>query len=68
MKAFTIAGVNLRRLFRYRPNIFFVIIFPMLMILLLGVTFGSGFTPVIGVVAEGYERLGRRFDSRAGSR
>ena len=52
MKAFTIAGVNLRRLFRYRPNIFFVIIFPMLLVLLLGVTFGSGFKPVIGIVAE----------------
>ena len=58
MKAFTIAGVNLRRLFRYRPNIFFVIIFPMLMILLLGITFGSGFTPVIGIVAEDAGRLG----------
>ena len=58
MKAFAIAGINLRRLFRYRPNIFFVIIFPMLMILLLGVTFGSGFTPAIGIVAEDTSGLG----------
>ena len=58
MKALAIAGMNLRRLFRLRSNIFFVIIFPMLLILLLGATFGGGFTPVIGIVGHGIGPLG----------
>ena len=37
MKAFVIAALNLRRMFRDRAAIFFVIIFPMLLILLLPV-------------------------------
>ena len=58
MKVLAIAGTNLRRLFRQRSNIFFVIIFPMLLILLLGATFGGAFTPVIGVVDQGIGPLG----------
>ncbi len=58
MKALAIAGTNLRRLFRLRSNIFFVIIFPMLLILLLGATFGGGFTPVVGVVGNRIGPLG----------
>ena len=58
MKALAIAGFNLRRLFRYRPNFFFIIIFPMLIILLLGATFGSGFNPAIGIAAEDTGALG----------
>ena len=58
MKSFAIAGTNLRRLFRLRSTIFFVIIFPMLMILLLGSTFGGGSTPVMGVAARGVGPLG----------
>ena len=58
MKVLVIAGFNLRRLFRYRPNFFFVIIFPMLIILLLGATFGSGFNPAIGVAAGDTGALG----------
>ena len=59
MKVFAIVGTNLRRLFRERSNAFFVIIFPMLLILLLGSTFGGGFTPVVGVVDREIGRLGR---------
>ena len=58
MKELVIAGFNLRRLFRYRPNFFFLIIFPMLIILLLGATFGSGFNPAIGIAAEDTGALG----------
>ena len=58
MKAFAIAGTNLRRLFRQRATIFFVIIFPWLLILLLGAAFGGGFTPGIGVVAREIGPLG----------
>lgn len=50
MKAFVIAGTNVRRLLRDRSNIFFVFIFPMLLILVIGATFGGGFTPRIAVV------------------
>ncbi|MCC6223654.1 MAG: ABC transporter permease [Thermoleophilia bacterium] len=52
MKAVAIARTNLRRLFRERSTIFFVFVLPMLIILLLGATFGGGLTPRIGVVAE----------------
>ncbi len=58
MKAFAIARTNLRRLFRQPATIFFVIIFPWLLILLLGATFGGGFTPVIGVVDRDVGTLG----------
>ena len=50
MKALTIAGLNLRRMFRVRSNIFFVIIMPMMLILLLGSMFGGTSSPRIGVV------------------
>ena len=43
MKVFAIAATNLRRLFRQPATIFFVIIFPWLLILLLGATFSGGF-------------------------
>lgn len=59
MKVLTIAGVNLRRLFRERANIFFVIILPILLILLLGSVFGGGFTPALGIVAEDTGPLGQ---------
>ena len=58
MKAFAIAGTNLRRQFRQRATIFFVIIFPWLLIILLGSTFGGGFTPGIGIVDREIGPLG----------
>lgn len=53
MKAVAIVGVNLRRMVRYRANLFFMLIFPMLLILVIGAAFGSGFTPRLGVVVAG---------------
>jgi ABC-2 type transport system permease protein len=50
LKAFAIAGTNLRRLLRDRTGAFFVFVFPFLIILALGAAFGSGFTPQLGVV------------------
>ncbi|MGH9247349.1 MAG: ABC transporter permease [Acidimicrobiales bacterium] len=50
-KAIAIAGTNLRRLFRDRSNIFFVFIFPIALVLVLGTVFGGGFEPTLGVVA-----------------
>ncbi len=52
-KVLAIAGTNLRRLMRDKTAIFFVFVFPFLIILALGAAFGSGFTPRLGVVAEG---------------
>ena len=40
MKALVIAGTNLRRMFRERSTIFFVIVLPLLIVLLLGSAFG----------------------------
>jgi ABC-2 type transport system permease protein len=53
MKALWIGAANLRRMFRARTNIFFVFVFPMVLILILGATFGGTFTPRLGVVTQG---------------
>jgi len=59
VKALTIAATNLRRLLRWRASIFFVVILPMLLILLLGASFGGAFTPVVGVTGGGDGPLAR---------
>jgi ABC-2 type transport system permease protein len=58
MKAFWIALANLRRMFRVRTNIFFVFVFPMVLILVLGATFGGSSSPRLGVVSTGSGPLG----------
>jgi ABC-2 type transport system permease protein len=58
MKAIWIAIANLNRMFRVRTNIFFVFVFPMVLILILGATFGGSSTPRLGVVAQGSGPLG----------
>jgi ABC-2 type transport system permease protein len=58
VKVLWIARVNLRRMFRVRTNIFFVFVFPMALILVLGATFGGGSTPRLGVVSAGSGPLG----------
>jgi ABC-2 type transport system permease protein len=50
VKVLVIAGANLRRTARYRPNLFFMVLFPMLLILVIGAAFGGSFTPAVGVV------------------
>lgn len=60
MKMLTIAANSLRRLFRDRSNIFFVFVLPIVLILVLGLVFGSGFTSRVAVVvpsgdAQAYE-------------
>jgi len=52
-KVLTIAVTNLRRIFRVRTNFFFAFVFPMLLILILGATFGGSATPRLGVVSPG---------------
>jgi ABC-2 type transport system permease protein len=58
MKAIWIALANLRRMFLVRTNIFFVFVFPMVLILVLGATFGGSSTPRLGVVTTGSGPLG----------
>jgi ABC-2 type transport system permease protein len=48
-----IAGANLRRTLRERTNLFFLFLFPMLLIMVLGFAFGGAFAPRLGVVAVG---------------
>ncbi len=50
MKLLVIGVNSVRRMLRDRSNIFFVFIFPIAIVLLIGVSFGGSFTPKIGVV------------------
>lgn len=59
MKILTIATFNLRRLFRVRSNLFFIVILPMLLILLLGSAFGGSFTPEVGIYDAADDLLSR---------
>lgn len=52
MKVWAIASTALRRLFRDRSNIFFVLILPIGIILIIGSLFGGSFDPTIGVAVE----------------
>ena len=61
MKALAIATVELRRLFRYRANVFFLFVLPMLIILLLGAAFGGADARVGLTGASG--RLGEQLAS-----
>ena len=49
MKVLAFAGTAVRRFVRERSNLFFVFILPIGIILLVGVQFGSDFSPVVGV-------------------
>lgn len=61
MKAWAITSTNIKRLMREPSTIFFVFIFPMLLILVLGASFGGGFTPKVGVVVDGDGAYARAF-------
>jgi ABC-2 type transport system permease protein len=60
MKAMRIAAGNVRRTLRERTNLFFVLVFPLLLILLLGVAFGGTFSPRLGVVGQPSGPLSQR--------
>lgn len=61
MKAITIAATDTRRLFRWRANVFFLFVLPMLIILLLGAAFGGGATARLGIVQIDHGPLATRF-------
>lgn len=52
MNILTIAAVNVRRMLRDRSNIFFVFIFPLLIIVLLGLQYGEGSSTRLGLVLQ----------------
>jgi len=66
VKSFTIAAVNVKRLWRDRSNIFFVFILPLGIIIIIGSLFGSGFEPKIGVVGAGSGPLAGDLAERLG--
>ena len=61
MKMIAIAGADTRRLLRWRANVFFLFVLPMLIILLLGAAFGGGATSRLGIVQHDHGPLARQF-------
>jgi ABC-2 type transport system permease protein len=61
MKSLAITTTNIKRMLRDPSTIFFVFIFPMLLILVLGASFGGGFTPKVGVLQEDSDEYGAAF-------
>lgn len=57
MRPLAIAGVNLRRTLRDRTSLFFVVLFPMLLIMVLGIAFGGEQVPRLAVVSAGTDRF-----------
>ena len=51
MRVLAIGASNIRRMLRERSNIFFVFIFPIAIILLIGAQFGGGVDPAVGLFA-----------------
>lgn len=68
MKALAIAANDLRRLLRWRANIFFLFVLPMLIILLLGAVFGGTQRARIGLLNHDRGVLGQRFVAALASR
>jgi ABC-2 type transport system permease protein len=61
MKVMTIAATDVRRLLRWRANIFFLFVLPMLIILLLGAAFGGSDKARIGVLGGDRGKLSQQF-------
>jgi len=57
MKVLAIAWSNVRRMLRERSNIFFVFIFPIALILLIGAQFGGDFDPAVGIHQQDQDPL-----------
>ncbi len=57
MRVLAIGSSNIRRMLRERSNIFFVFIFPIAIILLIGAQFGGGVDPAVGMYAADSGRI-----------
>jgi len=64
VKSLVIAATNLRRFLRDRSNVFWVFIAPILMILILGASFGGDSTPRLGLLTEGTGELAADLSAR----
>ena len=64
VKALAIARSNIIRLLRDRSSIFFVFIFPLALVLLIGLQFGGSFAPRLGVLVESQGPQSLRFVDR----
>jgi ABC-2 type transport system permease protein len=64
VKALAIARNNITRMFRDRSAIFFVFIFPLALVLLIGLQFGGSFAPRLGVLVESEGAESQRFVDR----
>ena len=60
MKVITITATDLRRILRWRANIFFLFVLPMLIILLLGAAFGGSDKARIGVLEKSDGKLAQQ--------
>jgi ABC-2 type transport system permease protein len=67
MKALTIASNSLRRLFRDRTNIFFIFVLPIVLILVLGLVFGTGFTSRVALITPDGDDLAGEIADRISS-
>jgi ABC-2 type transport system permease protein len=65
-KILAIAATNLRRTLRERVALFFLFVFPMIMILVLGMAFGGASEPRVGVVGDRADPLAAAFLDRLG--
>ena len=67
MKALAITAVNVKRMLREPSTIFFVFVFPMLLILVIGASFGGSFRPKVGLVNAGDGQYAATFADRIAS-
>ncbi len=67
MKALTIASNSLRRLFRDRTNIFFIFVLPIVLILVFGLVFGTGFTSRVALITPDGDDLAGEIADRISS-
>jgi ABC-2 type transport system permease protein len=65
-KVLTIAATNLRRTLRERVALFFLFVFPMILILVLGMAFGGTSEPRVGVVGDRADPLAAAILDRLG--
>jgi ABC-2 type transport system permease protein len=66
VKVLQIAWVNAKRILRDRVATFFLFVFPIILILLIGVSFGGSFTPRLGVVSGPSGHLSGELRNRLG--
>ena len=71
MKALAIAQVNITRVVRDRLGLFFIVLLPFIIVLVMGAAFGGSFNPRLGVIEASGGALGQdlldNLEQRSGS-